>query len=31
VEVAITPILGEADEPLWLVARERELHGRVAA
>ena len=31
VEVAITPILGEADEPLWLVARERELLGRVAA
>ena len=31
VEVAITPILDEAGEPLWLVARERELTDRVAA
>ena len=31
VEVAITPILNEAGEPLWLVARERELTDRVAA
>jgi PAS domain S-box-containing protein len=31
VEVAITPIFDEAGEPLWLVARERELKDRVAA
>ena len=30
VEIAITPILGEAGEPLWLVARERELAGHAA-
>lgn len=30
VEVAITPILDEAGQPLWLVARERELSDRVA-
>lgn len=31
VEVAITPILDDAGALLWLVARERELTGRVAA
>ncbi len=31
VEVAITPILDDAGQPLWLVARERELIDRVAA
>jgi len=31
VEVAISPILNEAGEPLWLVARERELTDRIAA
>ena len=31
VEIAITPILGDAGEPLWLVARERELVDRIAA
>ncbi len=31
VEVAITPILDDAGQPLWLVARERELTDRVAA
>ncbi len=31
VEVAITPILDDAGQPLWLVARERELKDRVAA
>ena len=31
VEVAITPILDEAGQPLWLVARERELADRLAA
>ncbi len=31
VEVAITPILDDAGQPLWLVARERELKERVAA
>ena len=31
VEVAITPILDDAGQPLWLCARERELTDRVAA
>ena len=31
VEVVITPILDDAGQPLWLVARERELTDRVAA
>ena len=31
VEIAITPILDDAGEPLWLVARERELVDRMAA
>ncbi len=31
VEVAITPIVDDAGQPLWLVARERELKDRVAA
>jgi PAS domain S-box-containing protein len=31
VEVAITPILDDAGQPLWLVARERELTGRSVA
>ena len=31
VEVAITPILDDAGQPLWLVARERELTDRLAA
>ena len=31
VEIAITPILDEAGQPLWLVARERELTDRAAA
>ena len=31
VEVAITPILDEAGQPLWMVARERELIDHVAA
>ena len=31
VEIAITPIFGDAGEPLWLVAREREVADRVAA
>ena len=31
VEIAITPILDDAGEPLWLVARERELTDRIAA
>lgn len=31
VEVSITPILDEAGEPLWLVARERERKERLAA
>ena len=31
VEVAITPILDATGQPLWLVARERELTDRVAA
>jgi len=31
VEVAITPIFDDAAQPLWLVARERELTDRVAA
>ena len=31
VEIAITPILDDAGQPLWLVARERELTDRVAA
>ena len=31
VEVAITPILDDAGQPLWMVARERELLDRVAA
>ena len=31
VEVAITPILDDAGELLWLVARERELTDRIAA
>ena len=31
VEVAITPILDDAGQPLWLVARERELMDHVAA
>jgi PAS domain S-box-containing protein len=30
-EVAITPIFDEAGQPLWLVARERELTDRIAA
>ena len=31
VEVAITPILDDEGQPLWLVARERELTDRIAA
>ncbi|GDX11165.1 hypothetical protein LBMAG57_29370 [Verrucomicrobiota bacterium] len=31
VEVAITPILDDAGQPLWMIARERELTDRVAA
>jgi PAS domain S-box-containing protein len=31
VEIDITPIFGEAGEPLWLVAREREVADRAAA
>ena len=31
VEIAITPILDDAGQPLWLVARERELTDRAAA
>lgn len=31
VEIAITPILDDSGQPLWLVARERELTDRVAA
>ena len=31
VDVAITPILDDTGQPLWLVARERELTDRVAA
>jgi methyl-accepting chemotaxis protein len=31
VEIAITPILGDAGQPLWIVARERELQDPVAA
>ncbi len=31
VEIAITPILGDGDDPLWLVARERELHAPAVA
>lgn len=31
VEVAITPLLDDAGQPLWMVARERELTDRVAA
>ncbi len=31
VDVAITPILDDAGQPVWLVARERELADRVAA
>ena len=31
VEVAITPILDDAGQPLWLIARERELTDRIAA
>lgn len=31
VEVAISPILNEVGEPLWLVAREHEVTGRIAA
>lgn len=31
VEIAITPILDDAGEPLWLVARERELVDHIAA
>ena len=31
VEIAITPILDDAGQPLWLVARERELAGHAAA
>jgi PAS domain S-box-containing protein len=31
VEVAITPILDDAGQPLWMVARERELIDHVAA
>ena len=31
VEIAITPILDDAGQPLWLIARERELTDRVAA
>ena len=30
VEIAITPICDDAGQPLWLVARERELPGRAA-
>ena len=31
VEIAITPILDDAGQPLWLIARERELTDRIAA
>jgi PAS domain S-box-containing protein len=31
VEVAITPILDDANQPLWLIAREREIKSLVAA
>ena len=31
VEIAITPILDDAGQPLWMVARERELTDRAAA
>ena len=31
VEIAITPILDDAGTPLWMVARERELHEHAAA
>jgi PAS domain S-box-containing protein len=31
VEIAITPILNDIGQPLWLVARERELTDRIAA
>ena len=31
VEIAITPIFDDAGQPLWLVAREREVTDRVAA
>jgi PAS domain S-box-containing protein len=31
VEIAMTPILDDADKPLWIVARERELVDRLAA
>ncbi len=31
VEIAITPILDDAGQPLWFVARERELTDRIAA
>jgi methyl-accepting chemotaxis protein len=31
VDVAITPIFDDAAQPLWLIARERELTDRVAA
>jgi PAS domain S-box-containing protein len=31
VEIAITPILDDAGKPLWMVARERELHVQAAA
>ena len=31
VEIAITPIFDEAGQPIWLVAREREVTDRVAA
>jgi PAS domain S-box-containing protein len=31
VEIAITPILDDAQQPLWLIARERELADRPAA
>ena len=31
VEIAITPIFDDAGQPLWIVARERELTDRVAA
>lgn len=31
VEIAITPILDDAGNPLWMVARERELHAHAAA
>jgi PAS domain S-box-containing protein len=30
-EVAITPIIDDAGQPLWLIAREREMSDRVAA